>query len=145
MSSLVYGHDAEIAGWVEDFIPHMNGNGFGPSKALGVMSNTGSLMAGVVFHDYQPELGTIQLSMAAQNPMWARRSTIRDLLEYPFRQLGVYKVWTAIPHTNTKAIRVNEHIGFKKEATLAHHFGQKKHCVVCRMLLPDYNRIYGDA
>lgn len=145
MSSLIYGHDAEIAGWVEDRIPHMFGNGFGPCSVLGVASNTGDLMAGVVFHDYQEELGTIQLSMAARNPMWARRSTIKDLLEYPFRQLGVYKVWTATPHLNEKALRVNKNIGFKAEATLAHHFGKNKHCVVSRMLLPDYNRIYGDT
>ena len=145
MSSLIYGHDAEIAGWVEDRIPHMFGNGFGPCSVLGVASNTGDLMAGVVFHDYQEELGTIQLSMAARNPMWARRSTIKDLLEYPFRQLGVHKVWTATPHTNTKAIQVNESIGFKREATLGRHFGPETHCVVCRMYLSDYNRIYGDT
>jgi RimJ/RimL family protein N-acetyltransferase len=101
-------------------------------------------MAGVVFHDYQPEFGTIQLSMAADNPMWARRENLRGLLSYPFEQLGVHKVWTATPHDNEAAIRVNLHIGFKKEATLAHHFGLKRHAIICRMLKPDYNRIFGD-
>lgn len=145
MSSLVFGHDAEIAGWVGSRIPHMHGGGFGPCSTLGVASDLGRLMAGVVFHDYQKDLGTIQLSMAADNPMWARRDTIKQLLSYPFRQLGVYKVWTASPHDNIKALCVNKKIGFKAEATLGHHFGKNRHCVINRMLLPDYNRIYGDT
>lgn len=142
MSELLFDRDAEIAAWVAERIPHVGSRGFGPCTAIGVVSGD-QLIAGVVYHEYQPDFETIELSMAAENPMWARKMTICGLLAHPFIQLGVYKVWTATPIDNKAALRVNEHIGFKREGVLAHHFGRKRHAVICRMLQPDYRRIYG--
>lgn len=139
MNRLIFGYDNEVAEWVASRIPHVD-NGFGPCTAIGVAN--GKMLAGIVYHDYQPSLETIQLSMAADSPLWARKTTISALLHYPFRQLKVFKVWTATPIDNTTALRVNEHIGFKREAVLAHHFGRKRHCVVSRMLEPDYARLF---
>ena len=102
------------------------------------------MLAGVVYHDYQPEYGTIQLSMAAVNPMWARRENLRALLSYPFNQLGVFKAWIATASDNAHGLKTFEHIGFKREATLAHHFGMKRHAVICRMLRTEYDRLFGD-
>ena len=139
MNELIFGHDGEIAQWVADRIPHVK-TSFGPCSSIGVAA-CGRLIAGIVYHDYQPGHGTIQISMAAESPLWARRPTIAALLHYPFRQLKVFKVWTAIPVDNTPAIKVNEHIGFKREAILAHHFGRKRHCAIYRLLEPDYARM----
>lgn len=122
----------------------MGGVGFGDSCAIGVASPSG-LIAGVVYHDYQPEFETIQLSMAASSPMWARKENLRALLSYPFRQLGVFKAWIATPHTHAHGIKTFEHIGFKREAILAHHFGRKQHAWIGRMLQPDFTRLYEDA
>lgn len=142
--SLLTGFDDDVARWVAERIPHVGEAGFhGPSAGIGVVGRGGDLIAGIVYHDYQPAFGTIQLSMAADSPMWARRENIAGLLRYPFEQLGVFKVWTATPIDNEAALRVNLHIGFIKEATLAHQFGRKRHGVICRMLMPDYRRIYG--
>lgn len=142
--TVVCGHDEAISQWVAERIPHVGEGGFGPCAALAVVGRD-KVLAGVVYHDYQPDHGTIQLSMAADSPMWAKRSNIKALLSYPFEQLGVFKVWTATPIDNTRAIVVNEHIGLKREATLAHHFGHKRHAVICRMLRPEYTRLYGDS
>jgi RimJ/RimL family protein N-acetyltransferase len=142
LSDLLFGCDEAVAGWVQDRIPHV-ARGFGPCAAIGVYSGN-KMLAGVVYHDFQPEFGTIQISMAADNPMWSRKKHLRALLSYPFNQIGAYKVWTATPHDNEAALRVNLHIGFKKEATLAHHFGRRRHAVICRMLKPDYIRIFGE-
>ena len=51
---------------------------------------------------------------------------------------------TATPADNTKALKVNAHIGFKQEAILAHQFGKKRHAVIMRLLQPDYNRLFGE-
>lgn len=141
MPQLAFGFDEQIAAWVAERIPHVRGHDFGPCAAIGVVSND-KILAGIVYHDYQEQFRTIQLSMAAENPMWARRSIIAGLLHYPFEQLGCFKVWTGTPADNEAALKVNIHIGFKREAVLAHHFGPKRHGVVCRMLLPDYQRLY---
>lgn len=146
MVSLLYGQNAPVAQWAADRIDHVSSHrGFGPSSAIGVISDTGRLIAGVVYHDWQPEARSIQISMAADSPIWARREVIRDLLAYPFLQLECLRVWTAIPLDNWKAIRINEHIGLKREATLAWGFGRKRHAAIFRMLRPDFDRLYGES
>lgn len=138
---LVYGEDSYVAAWVADKIPHVDD--FGPSAAIGVLSG-GELIAGVVYHDYQKKFGTIQLSMAAISPMWARGKNIHGLLKFPFEDLECYRVFTLTPLDNTKAINVNAHIGFKREAISHSGFGKNRHAVVMRMLLPEYIRLFGD-
>lgn len=133
-----------IQNWVAHAIPHVGPQGFGPAQAMGVVSDREELQAGVVFHDYQPEYGTMQVSVAASTPMWAKPDHIKAIMAYPFEQIGVYKLWSAIPHTNERAIKFNKHIGFKQEAVLAHHFGHKVHAVITRLYQPDYRRLYGD-
>ncbi len=121
---MIYGEDDYIAPWVSDKIPYAGD--FGPCVTMGAESQ-GRLIAGFVYNDYQPQFGTIQLSMASISPMWARPETIKEVLRYPFEQLGCYKVWIAIMQGNEKMLKVTAHIGFKREAILAHHFGRKKH------------------
>lgn len=135
-------YDERIPEWVAERIPHVSD--FGPCAGLGVVSDSGKVMAGVVYNNWMPEFGTIELSMAADSPMWARKVTIAGLLAYPFVQLGAFKVWTATPIGNEAALRVNEKIGFKQEAILAHHFGEGTHCVIRRMLRPQYFAKYGN-
>ena len=139
--ALIYGEDEYVSAWTANLIPHVID--FGPCIAIGVQSK-GRLIAGIVYNEYQPQYGIIQLSMAAVSPMWARKEIIAELLRYPFEQLGVYKVFTAIPADNAMAIKVNIHVGLKREAVLAHHFGKKRHAVIMRILRPDYDRLYGE-
>tara|TARA_Y100001973_G_C5203922_1_gene339935 strand:+ start:3665 stop:4093 length:429 start_codon:yes stop_codon:yes gene_type:complete len=139
---LLYGHDAEVAEWVFENIPHLGNGDFGPCAAIGVLSKKHEIVAGVVYHDYQPDYLTIQLSMASVTPFWAKPDNIKGLLTYPFHQLGVNKIWTATPHESERVIKFNRHLGFTQEAVLAHHFGPKRHAVICRMLKPDFTRKY---
>lgn len=139
---LVYGEDATVAEWVRVMCPNVPS--FGPNTSIGYLNDADRLIAGFVYSDYRPENETIQLSMAAISPMWARREVIAEVLRYPFEQLGVYKVFTSTLPDNAKALKVNSKIGFKREAVLAHHFGRKKHCVVMRLLLPDYVKLFGE-
>jgi RimJ/RimL family protein N-acetyltransferase len=139
---LIYGQDEFITKWVINQIPHVEN--FGPCITIGIGSkNRNKLLAGLVYHDYQKNNGTIQLSMASISPMWARREHIAEMLRYPFEQLGIYKVFTTTPEDNVSALKVNAHIGFKREAILAHQFGKKRHAVIMRMLRPDYDRLFG--
>lgn len=98
-------------------------------------------MAGVVFHDYHPEFGTMAFSLAADTPRWVTRRLIGKILAYPFEQLKINKLWSATAISNDRALRLAKGLGFKKEATLAHHFG-KDHAIVLRMLKKDYEFLY---
>lgn len=136
---LIYGEDEYVAEWTAARIPHADG--FGPYAAIGVTIGE-KLVAGWVYHDYQPKAETMQLSVASDTPVWARPNVLAELLSYPFRQMGCFKVYTVTPHRNERTLKANARIGFKKEAVLAHHLGKKNHAVICRMLRPDFEHIY---
>jgi len=139
---LIAGADEYVVGWLIDRIPEAREGSFWPCTTIGVMVGD-HLVAGVVFHDWKPQFGTMELSMAADSPIWARRKIIKSLLRYPFEQMGANKLFTVTPHENEAALKVNKHIGFVREAVLAHHLGPKRHAVVNRMLKADYDRLYG--
>lgn len=140
MVYLLPGHSDKVASWVAGHIPHVSD--FGPCEAIAVM-NGEYIIAGVVYHDYQPTCASIQLSMAAISPRWAKREIIAQLLAYPFNQLLVNRGWTATPIENIMALRVNSHIGFTREAVCNSMFGKGRHGVLMRLLEPDFNRLYG--
>jgi RimJ/RimL family protein N-acetyltransferase len=123
-------------------IPFVGSAGFGACKAIGVVGNDGSPLAGIVWHDYQPQFKTIAFSIAAVSPRWITRNIVRELLQYPFDNVGVAKVWTATPSSNGRALRLAKGLGFTREGVLSHHFG-KDHAVISRMFLRDYLRLYG--
>lgn len=129
--------------WAASRIPHIgSGNRFSRPAVFGaVLSDRGNeVVATVIFHDYQPSCGTIQVSMASSKVTWAKPQVITDMLRYAFKTAGANKVWSSTPHTNERAIRFNVGIGFRKEATLRHHFGVKSHAVICSMLRPEYEK-----
>tara|TARA_Y100000310_G_scaffold67277_1_gene62563 strand:- start:5187 stop:5666 length:480 start_codon:yes stop_codon:yes gene_type:complete len=139
--TLIVGSDEFVARWVSERIPYADD--FGPCVAMAGMSGE-RMVAGFVYNDYQERFGTIQLSMAAISPLWAKREIMHGVLAYAFEQLGCFKVWLAIAEGNKRMRKVTAHIGFNEEALLAHHFGEGNHCVMERMLRPDYDRIFGE-
>jgi len=142
LSGLIYGCDDQVKNWVKeriDFIPNID---FGPSTAIGVATDS-KLIAGVVYHEYQKNFRTIQLSMAADSPIWAKKRNIAGLLGYPFIHLNVFKAWIATPLKSRHALKTFFHVGFKQEAVLGSEFGPGNHCVRAKMELPVYKRLYG--
>lgn len=136
--------NAELVRWCGKRIPHVGEDGFASGWAVGVVRRR-ELAAVVVFHDWQPACGTVQLSCAADTPLWASRRVVGAILGVAFQgTLGaaVFKVWTATPHENARAIRFNEGIGMKREAVLRHHFGHKQHAVICSILAPEWRKRY---
>ena len=146
MAFLIYGKDELLAAWAAKKIPHIaSAESFGKYVAIGVASGPtkdDKLWAVCIFHEYIPDYGTVQISMASCNPRWASRATIRDLLATPFLQYKVNKVFTATPHHLDNVIRFNQAIGFTREATLRHQFGKGTHAVVCGLLWSEYQKKY---
>lgn len=138
---LLYGYPEGVASWVAERIPHVGPRGFsGPVEAIGIATEE-ELVAGVVYHDYQPACGTMQLSMAAVSPRWATRGNIRALLAYPFDAVKVNKLWTATPSTNARALRFNKGIGFKPEGTLRHQFGPGVHAIISSIMAKEWHKM----
>lgn len=119
---LLYGHTEFVRAWVKARIAVMNVGDFGACTALGVMDN-GRLIAGVVYHDWQPGYRTIQVSCAADSPKWARRGIISEILDYPFRQLGVNRITSITSADNHRTRRFLEGVGMTLEGICIEGFG----------------------
>jgi RimJ/RimL family protein N-acetyltransferase len=112
MLEYVYGQDEIIASFVAQFIPECRERGFGKCKAIGIADETG-LLAGLVYKNWQPELGTIEISAAAlPETNWYSRRTIQVMHEYPFDQCGCQMVIITTMADNLIVQRILGAIGY---------------------------------
>src|SRR6185369_9129290 len=92
MLRYVYGHDETVAQFVAQLIPHAHGRTL-TGKAIGVIDDEGKLIAGIVYHQYDPVAETIEITGAAlPGSRWLTRETIQRMYQYPFEQLGVQMI-----------------------------------------------------
>lgn len=138
-AQLVFGYDEFIGAWVRERVKEAR---FEEFKTIGVALGD-RLIAGFVYYDYRPDYQTMEMSMAADSPMWARPGTIRALLHYPFIQQDCYKVRVVIASDNQRSIKNTKHIGFKQEGVLGNEFGKGRHAVIMRMYRPAFEKLYG--
>lgn len=101
--------DRRVAAWVAAMIPGC-GRGFGGCQAIGVFRK-GDLVAGVVFHNWSPEFGTIEISAASNDPKWLTRHVIRRVFDYAFIEAGCQVVVARQDPKNQRAIRIWKAIG----------------------------------
>lgn len=145
MVALIWGKEESpaLAKWAAAQIPHVGVAGFGPCTAIGIAASEDAdaeFYGVIVFHDWQPEARTCQLTVAARSPKWVWGC--KPLFRYAFDQLRCNKLWTATPHKHARAIRWNKGIGFKQESVLRHHFGPGSHAVICSMLEEEYRNSF---
>lgn len=116
--NFVFGQDQAVANWVQQRLAGIH-NGFGQYSAIGIEEG-GTLIAGVVYHDYRRF--SIQISMASETPRWCNRRTLYVLLGYPFNQCMVERI-TACTSKNNKPLRsLVTRLGFKLEGMIRRGF-----------------------
>jgi RimJ/RimL family protein N-acetyltransferase len=61
---------------------------------MAVLDGEGRMVAGIVFHNYSPEHGVIEVSAAATTPRWATREVLNAALGYVFAhcQMAVARI-----------------------------------------------------
>lgn len=107
--------DDRMLEWIARRIPAM-GEGYQWQMASAIgLGHKGRIIAGMAVHNFLTHYKSCELTFASDTPTWATRNSIRAMLAYPFEQLGVRRIMTVIAESNTRAIRVNEHLGFKLE------------------------------
>jgi RimJ/RimL family protein N-acetyltransferase len=139
MLDYVYGQDEAVAGFVAQFIPECRERGFGRCKAIGIVDETG-LLGGLVYKNWQPELGTIEISGAAlPGTNWFSRRTIQIMHEYPFYQIGCQMVIMTTMDDNIIVQRILAAIGytFYRIVRLG---GRDKDGVVCTLTVEQWEQ-----
>lgn len=108
---IVTGQDFEVAKFVASRIDGCE-RGFENFKTLGIVDDEGQLIAGLVYHNWNPESAVIEISGAADNPRWLTRPVLHDMFSYPFQQIGVQMVVMRVSEKNKRLHRILKAYGF---------------------------------
>ncbi|QRY69172.1 GNAT family N-acetyltransferase [Ensifer sp. PDNC004] len=102
--------NAAVASFVAGGIPGCE-RGWENFTTLGLVDGD-RLVAGVVFHNYNPEAGVIELSAAATSRRWLTRPMLKAMFRYPFDQVGCQMVVLRVSERNTVMVGIAERFGF---------------------------------
>lgn len=113
---LLYGESDRVARFVAIHIPDVSPYGFGGHKcqAIGVTTDAGELVGGMVFHEWWPEHGTIEFSGAATTPRWLTRRILDELFGYAFDEVGAQLLITRNSARNHRLHRQLKAYGFDR-------------------------------
>lgn len=98
-----------VAAFVAGLIPGCE-RGFGACQAIG-FDDGGELVAGIVYHNWSPESGVIEISAASSQRKWLTRDRLKTIFGYPFDQLQCRIVVARIGEHNKRARRIWRSLG----------------------------------
>lgn len=85
---------ANLTGWRD----------FGECRTGAVLTEDGSVAAGLVFHNWNPDAGVIEVSGAAEHPGFAQRGVMAEIARYVFGGCGC-QMLVARCHEGNEGVR----------------------------------------
>ena len=126
-----------VANCVAMMIPRCRARGFGKCSAIGIIDEEGKLIGGIIYNQWDPEAGTVQIHGAAVHPRWLTRETIRVMYTYPFHQLGVQMIWQLTPAEDVRLLRQLAAYDYSF-IKLPRMFGREHDGVLCLLTYEDW-------
>ena len=83
-----------------------SGRHFGESTAIGLATAENGLVAGVVYHDYEPEYGVIEITAFSARRDWLSRRFLGIIFDYPFDDLRCRIVKARTSENNKHVVRI---------------------------------------
>lgn len=139
MARLWVGHSEQVGEWVAARAPLQRPD-WGNFVGLGILGSDGKLVAGVVFSDWQPAFRRIEFSAAADHRRAFSPQIRREIGDYVFGQLNVYRVWARTSVDNRRARIFLRAIGFRPESTEASWYGPGVHAIQYRIFEPEWRQ-----
>jgi len=139
MLGYVYDHPEIIVPFVAGLIPECHGRGLPQaSAAIGVINAQGLLIAGLVYHHFDPEAGVIEITGAAlPGRYWMTRETLRQMYGYPFLQLRCQMVVNRVPADDIRQLRMMAVYGYSF-VKIPRLLGRDRDAVVGTLTIEDW-------
>ena len=102
--------DKAVADWVAARVMNCGPFDHDMCQAMGV-AHQDKLVAGFVFHNYDPTNGLIEVSGVTEHPRWATKTVVRTALDYAFVTVGCQMIWMRQHIQNEAARRGWLHLG----------------------------------
>lgn len=106
----VYDYPDEVKAFVAKGI-FPPGREFGLSTAIGFANETEGLVAGVVYHNYEPDSQVIELSAYSTRRNWLTRDFLRIIYRYPFDELECRLAVARCSRNNRRVLRIWKALG----------------------------------
>lgn len=97
-------------------------DGFRTFSSMAVARGT-TIIGGVIFHDYQPERGTVEMSVAGDHGRWITRGVVNDAMHFIFDMLGCQMVFGQAASNNPDALSMDRRI-FTSEVVIPRLMGR---------------------
>ena len=72
---------------------------------LAIFQERGRLIAGIVYHNWDPDAEIIEMSGAATDPRWLTRATLARMYRYAFHECGCQMTVMRVPADNERLLR----------------------------------------
>lgn len=69
-------------------------------------------LGAVVFHNYSPESGVMEMSAAADSPKWLTRAALKAMHRYIFEDAGCQLAVMRVSEKNKRMLRIAEAFGY---------------------------------
>lgn len=123
--------DSAAAEWVAEQLGY--NRPFTSCRSMAVI-HSGRIVAGLVFHDWNPEAGVIEISAAATDPRWMTRGIINEAFRYAYSILGCQMVVARTEASNRTVRKLWRGLG-ASEVIVPRLFGRNQNGVI--LTLPD--------
>ena len=96
---------------------------FGPSKALAFVKGK-RVLGGVVFNNWEPEHGVIEVTVGSLSPRWLTRSILKQVTEYVYNDCGCHAMFARTTADNP-SVKIWRALG-AEEREIPHLMGRGK-------------------
>lgn len=135
---LVYGCPDQVRRFIEQGISRCTERGLPDHGiAIGVANEDNIIVGGFYYHDYDPDAGVIEVSMASNDKRWWNRSVLYGLLSYPFYDLNCQMVGSRVSMTDTALVRQLKAYGFDIHV-IPRLFGREHDGAICTLTLEQW-------
>lgn len=132
-----YGYDDTVAKFVADLIPTVRDLGFGKCATIGIVEGN-MLIAGLVYHNWDPRAATIEISGAAiPGHYWMTRETIKRMYQYPFLGCRCQMVINRVPAEDERQLAMLARYGYSF-IRIPRGLGRGKDLVLCLLTIEDW-------
>lgn len=83
-----------------------------PYSTMGVFTD-GELLAALIFENYRPEDGTVEIGIASKSPRWLSRTVMQAMARFVFGDLGCQMAIFRTSEKNQEANAVMKRCGFE--------------------------------
>jgi hypothetical protein len=135
MIQFVYGQDEAIS----TLVAKLQGaeHGRANCKTIGIVDEQGRFLAGVVFYNWNPETGIIEMSASALNPRWFSRRTLNRIGDFVFVECGCQLLLVHLRADNEHVLQVLAGVGFTF-TRVPRLFGRDQDGVICTLSDDDW-------